>query len=199
MRPHVELIDERDLLWHPAEFPHGSGEARQRNLSYDEENGAASVLVEFTTDWQRGPGLHDAQTEWFVLEGEISIGDKTMGKSGYWCTPRGVPAPATTAKAGTRVLVFREYSNWDFKPADASAVDMEKVVIMDSEAMDWYDVIDPENGSPMDFERGGTPVPGLYIKLQWRDPENGFYTRHTTPSTKKRIASMVTSITTSAR
>jgi len=43
--------------------------------------------------------------------------------------------------------------------------------------MDWYDVIDPENGSPMDFSRGGTPVPGLYIKLLWRDPETGFYTR----------------------
>ncbi len=43
--------------------------------------------------------------------------------------------------------------------------------------MEWFDVQDPDNGSPMDFERGGTPVPGLYIKLLWRDPETGFYTR----------------------
>ncbi len=35
MRPHVELVDEQDLLWHVAELPHGNGEARQRNLCYD--------------------------------------------------------------------------------------------------------------------------------------------------------------------
>ena len=48
---------------------------------------------------------------------------------------------------------------------------------MDSESMEWYDVEDPENGSPMDFERGGTPVPGLFIKLLYRDAKTGFYTR----------------------
>ena len=57
MRPHVELVDEKDLIWHVAELPHGSGEAWQRNLNYDEEDGAASLLVEFRTDWRarRGP------------------------------------------------------------------------------------------------------------------------------------------------
>ena len=52
-----------------------------------------------------------------------------------------------------------------------------EIVVMDSANMDWFDVEDPENGSPMDFERGGTPVPGLFIKLLYRDPETGFYTR----------------------
>lgn len=176
MRPHVELIDEKDLLWHPAEMPHGEGEARQRNLCYDEENGAASLLVEFVTDWSRGAGLHAAQTEWFVLEGSITIGDRELGEGGYWVAPQGVSTPPVTAKAGTRILLFREYAGWEFTPSD-NGVDGEGVVIMDSEAMDWYDVVDPNHGSPMDFERGGTPVPGLFIKLLWRDEKNGFYTR----------------------
>ncbi len=89
MRPHVELIDEQDLLWHMAELPHGEGEARQQNLCYDEENGAASLRVNFDTDWRRGPGLHAAQTEWFVLEGSVQFGDRTLGKGGYWCAPKG--------------------------------------------------------------------------------------------------------------
>ena len=46
MRPHVELVDEKDLLWHVAELPGAKGEARQRNLCYDEQNGAASLVVE---------------------------------------------------------------------------------------------------------------------------------------------------------
>ena len=178
MRPHVELIDENDLLWHPAELPHGDGAANQRNLSYDEENGAASLVVEFLTDWHRGSGVHAAQTEWYVLEGTITIGNRTLGEGGYWCAPRGTKTPAVSARAGTRILLFREYGDWAFAPAANGSDEIdERLVIKDSNTMDWYDVVDPVNGSPMDFERGGTPVPGLFIKLLWRDPETGFYTR----------------------
>ncbi len=112
MRPHVELVDEQDLLWHVAELPHGTGEARQRNLCYDEENGAASLSVEFLSDWSRAAGEHTAQTEWFVLSGEVTIGDTVLHEGGYWCAPRGVPTPRVEAKAGTRVLLFREYADW---------------------------------------------------------------------------------------
>jgi len=178
MRPHVELVDQKDLLWHMAELPHGNGDARQRNLNYDEEDGAASLLVEFQTDWHRGPGLHAAQTEWFVLEGRVTIGGHELGEGGYWCAPQGVSTPAVSADAGTKILLFREYAAWEFTPAaDDAVIDEEGLAVVDSNAMDWYDVVDPEHGSPMNFERGGTPVPGLFIKLLWRDKENGFYTR----------------------
>ncbi len=176
MRPHVELVDEKDLLWHVAEMPHGNGDARQRNLSYDEENGAASLIVEFVSEWSRDAGLHAAQTEWYVLEGQVTIGRQVLTEGGYFCAPKGVAAPAMVADAGTKILLFREFGDWQFTPAERD-VDTDQVVIKDVNAMDWYDVIDPENGSPMDFERGGTPVPGLFIKLLWRDPETGFYTR----------------------
>ena len=45
MRPHVEFVDIKDLIWHMAEFPHASGDAEQQNLSYDEEDGSASLRV----------------------------------------------------------------------------------------------------------------------------------------------------------
>jgi len=179
VRPHVELIDERDLLWHPAELPGGTGEARQRNLSYDEENGAASLKVGFCSDWFRAGGLHAAQTEWFVLSGEVRIGGHVLGEGGYWCAPRGVRCPAIRVAAGTEVLIFREYADWRFEVdgIDDARADDAGLVVRDSRAMAWYEVEDPENGSPMDFERGGTPVPGLFIKLLYRDPSTGFYTR----------------------
>jgi hypothetical protein len=50
MRPHVEIIDEKDLLWHMAEFPHATGTARQRHLNYCEEKGEASLSVEMKGD-----------------------------------------------------------------------------------------------------------------------------------------------------
>ncbi len=175
MRPHVELIDEKDLLWHPAELPHAQGEARQRNLSYDEEDGSASLKVEFLTDWRRPAGVQAAQTEWFVLTGSVRIGRHELGEGGYWCAPRGTATPAIEVAEGTEILLFREYADWRFTPADTG--DDEHLVVRHSREMEWFDVEDPDNGSPMDFERGGTPVPGLFIKLLYRDPETGFYTR----------------------
>lgn len=180
MRPHVELIDEKDLIWHPAEFPHATGEARQRNLNYCEETGAASLSVEFTSDWSRPAGVHEAQTEWFIMEGEVHIDGQPLGENDYWVAPPGVLTPAIEVKAGTKILLFREYGGWGFEVRDSSwdtIKDYQKFDIVKTNEMEWYDITDPDHGSPMDFERGGTPVPGLFIKLMFRDPETGFYTR----------------------
>jgi hypothetical protein len=180
MRPHVELVDVRDLLWHPAEFPHAEGEARQQNLCYDEEDGSASLRVEFLSDWRRPAGLHQAFTEWYVLEGEVRLGDKALSANDYWCAPKGILTPAIEVSAGSKILLFREYGDWTFTPASGNgpeARSFDQLTVCSSDGQDWYDVTDPEHGSPMDFERGGTPVPGLFIKMLYHDVETGFYTR----------------------
>ncbi|MFV8819296.1 DUF4437 domain-containing protein [Haliea sp. E17] len=177
MRPHVEMIDEKDLIFHPAELMGATGTARQRNLSYDEEDGSASLKVHFDTDWSRPSGVHVAQTEWYVLKGEVKIGDEILGEGGYWCTPKGVLCPALEVKADTEILLFREYGDWTFIPSDKDADDVVEgceLVIKRTDEMEWIDV---EQGSPMRFDLGGTPVPGLFIKLLYRDPKTGFYTR----------------------
>jgi hypothetical protein len=180
MRPHVELIDEKDLIWHLAELPHGVGQARQRNLNYCEEKGEASLLVEFTSDWTRPSGVHAAQTEWYVLEGAVRVGAELLEKDSYLMAPQGVLTPALQVEAGTRVLLFREYADWTFTPAQehgAQRNPQHDIAIKHAAKMDWYAVTDPVNGSPMDFSRGGTPVPGLFIKLLHHDKVTGFYTR----------------------
>lgn len=180
MRPHVEIIDEKDLIWHIAEFPHATGEARQRNLNYCEEKGEASLSVEFLTDWSRPAGVHAAQTEWYVLEGELQLGEETLVEGDYWIAPQGILTPAIKVKAGTKILLFREYADWQFEVRDSNlptAKPHHELIIKRTNQMEWYDVTDPVNGSPMDFESGGTPVPGLSIKLLFHDKETGFYTR----------------------
>lgn len=177
MRAHVELVDERDLLWHPAELPGATGTAEQRHLSYDEEDGSASLKVRFTSDWSRPAGVHHAETEWYVLSGQVTIGDTVLGPDGYWMAPIGVHTPALTVAAGTEVLLYREYGDWSFDATDASREsvrDDQVLVVLDSAVMPWIDVKD---GSPMRFDLGGTPVPGLYIKMLHRDEKTGFYTR----------------------
>ncbi|MGW0247429.1 DUF4437 domain-containing protein [Nocardia goodfellowii] len=177
MRPHVELIDEKDLIEHVAEFEQATGNAVQRNLSYDEEDGSASLKVRFTSDWSRPAGVHHADTEWFVLTGQVTIGDTVLGPEGFWMAPKGVHTPAISVTAGTEILLFREHGDWHFDLTDADRdfvrADQE-LIVRNSAEMPWIDVKD---GSPMRFDLGGTPVPGLYIKLLARDAETGFYTR----------------------
>lgn len=177
MRPHVELIDERDYLWHPAEFVGAHGRAVQRNLCYDEEDGSVSAVVEFQENWSRPAGYHHAETEWFVLEGEVTIGSETLGKGGYWMAPTGRWTPPVTAREGTRVLFFREYGDWGFDESDTDRIDVREdkpLIVANSAQQEWVPV---EIGSPMRFDLGGTPVKGLYIKMLYRDPKTGFYTR----------------------
>ncbi|GAA6184972.1 MULTISPECIES: DUF4437 domain-containing protein [Aliiglaciecola] len=178
MRPHVEMIDEKDLIWHPSELKGATeGEARQRNLSYDEEDGSVSAKILFDTYWARPAGVHVAQTEWYVLGGEVKIGDEVLIEGGYWCTPPGVLCPAIEVKPGTEILYFREFGTWEFEEASADKEGVredQKLVVKHSNLMDWVPV---EIGSPMDFSAGGTPVPGLFIKLLFRDEKTDFYTR----------------------
>ncbi|HEX9776356.1 MAG TPA: DUF4437 domain-containing protein [Actinomycetota bacterium] len=167
MRPHVELIHESDYVWHPAELPNATGEARQRNLSVDEEDGSASTSVEFLSNWSRPGGYHVADTEWYVLDGEIVVGAQRLGKGGYFHAPKGIAMPALAAKAGTRILLFREYGDWTFEVSETDAPWAKEpaLAVLDTEAMEWLAV-----------EKPG-PKPGLMIKLLHENKETGFYTR----------------------
>ncbi len=177
MRPHVEVIDEKDYMFHPAEFVGGEGSAKQKNLSYDEEDGSASLKVHFDTAWSRPGGVHHADTEWFVLAGEMTIGQEKLGQYGYWHSPKGVYTPPISVKEDTVILLYREYGDWGFDITDKSRDFIKphhELTVANSNDKDWIRV---EDGSPMRFDLGGSPVPGLYIKMLHRDVDTGFYTR----------------------
>jgi uncharacterized protein DUF4437 len=167
MRPHVELIHEADYIWHLGEFPGADGKARQQQLSLDEEDGSASLRVDFESSFSRPAGYHVADTEWYVLEGEIAVGDTKLGKGGYFHAPKGVVMPKVEAKEGTRILLYREYGDWGFEATEKSAswVSEPELIVLDTEAMDWLAVDKPG------------PKPGLMIKMLHRNPNTGFYSR----------------------
>lgn len=170
MRPHVETIQENDYIWHAAELAGGEGRASERRLSVDEEDGSSSLRVDFHTAWRRGPGIHHADTEYYVLDGEMRYGDRVVGKGGYLHAPRGVPTDAIRFTEGARILHYREYGDAGFDPVPSLAAPRrpgarEDVTMHDSAAMDWIAV--PNAG----------PMPGLFVKYLHVDPMSGFYTR----------------------
>ncbi|MBP6513823.1 MAG: DUF4437 domain-containing protein [Steroidobacteraceae bacterium] len=149
MRPHVELIQAADLCWHDAELIKADGRAKQRNLSYDEEDGSASTSVVFDTAWHRPAGFHNADVEWYVKKGAVKIGDRVLGPGGYFRAPKGLCVPAFSVAAGTEVLLFREYGDWGFsvsssnqagfvsRGGNTASTEPGEITIVDTERMEW--------------------------------------------------------------
>ncbi len=182
MRPHVELLQQDDLCWHVAELPKGDGKVAQRNLCYDEENGAASTKLRFDADWSRPGGFHEADTEWYVLKGEVRLGNHVLREGCYWRAPAGLRVPDVFAKEGTEVLLFREYGDWGFSVSDRDRADKitqggntvspkpGALTVVDSNKIDWM---------PNIFE--GDTQWELMLKPLYRDPpgeklDTGFIT-----------------------
>lgn len=171
MRPHVELVHSNDLIFHAGEFPAGEGRARQQNLCYDEENGAASTRVIFDQAWSRPGGYHHADTEWYVVSGEVRVGRRVLGKGGYWRAPAGLRVPGIQVRPGSEVLVFREYGDMGFDPGDAdwkrevreggNSVSQAQgsAVVAETRSLPW---------SPNIYE--GDSQRFLHIKILYRDP-----------------------------
>ncbi|MEV6968255.1 DUF4437 domain-containing protein [Hamadaea sp. NPDC051192] len=166
MRAHVELIHEDDYIWHAGELPFGEGKVRERRLSVDEEDGSASLSLEFPDDWGRGGGVPHADTEFYVVSGSLLYGGRELGPGGYVQVPLGVPMDWIKVREGSRILHWREYGDCGFDPDAARHADaVGEVSVVDSQAMQWTAA--PTVG----------PITPLYIKLLHRDPKTGFYTR----------------------
>lgn len=168
MRAHVEMIHESDYVLHPAELPGGIGEVEEKRLSADEEDGSASVLLEFVTDWSRGPGVPAANTEFFVLEGSMEYEGATLDAWQYLRVPAGVPMSELKVAAGSRLLHWRDYGTSRFTlGGDRAPGAVGEVSVVDPGRMEWLSTLDRTSG----------PLSPLYIKMLHHDPATNFYTR----------------------
>lgn len=171
MRPHVELIQDADLILHPAELPGGEGRAYQRNLSVDEEDGSASTHIFFDTAWHRPAGYHHADIEWYVVKGALKIGDRMLGKGAYVRAPAGLRIPQMSVAAGSEILLFREYGDWGFSKSkknrdklvlrggNTASNEAGELTIIESHRMEWM---------PNVYE--GDTQRFLKLKLLYHDP-----------------------------
>jgi len=171
VRPHVELIQDNDLVLHPAELPGGEGRAYQRNLSVDEEDGSASTHVFFDTAWHRPAGYHHADIEWYIVKGKVKIGDRMLGNAGYFRAPAGLKIPEMSVAAGSEILLFREYGDWGFSKSkknrdklvlrggNTASSEPGELTILDTHRMEWM---------PNVYE--GDTQRFLKLKLLYHDP-----------------------------
>lgn len=164
-RPHVECVHVDDLAWGPAELPYSEGGCRQKVLSMDWDTRAASLYMQLDPGWRRPRGYHHADTEYFVLEGDLTIEDKKLTRGCYFRAPKYLAVGPMHSEGGCTLLYYREGP-----PSFAvSQRNMGKVTkqatFVDTNEMEWGDI----------FVEG--PPSGLQIKLLWMDEETKAYSR----------------------
>lgn len=104
-RKHIEFIQSTDVVqktWRVEGLSQGT--ALTRILSFDDENGASTELVEWTENWMSDSGYFNCDIEIFVLNGEIQIGQLRLGPYTYGFIPAGVCLEAWSITANTIAL-----------------------------------------------------------------------------------------------
>lgn len=123
---------------------------RAKQLSGDPQTRRTSNRVDLPKDWQgTSGGTPGRSTELFVVDGELSIADISLGRGGYAYLPSGSLGFNLVAKEGARIMYF-------VNDTDPESV-IRAPIIIDSALLDWE----------------ATGRPGVTRKELRHDPGNG--------------------------
>jgi hypothetical protein len=155
-RPQIEFIQSQCLPWTPgARFGLGGG-VEVKTLSEDAQSGAASLLVRYPAGWSFPAGSRAADEEFLILDGELKIGEASLGRFNYAHWPAGYRAAARASENGAVALTF---FSGDPRPPAPPAFDPGRLV----ERLDAFSVTYTGNFHP-EFP------PGAGRKVLFTDP-----------------------------
>lgn len=104
-RPHIDFIQPQLLTWrHHHEASHRKN-TEVKVLSYDDEDGAASLLLRYPVGWRGTGDRSERAEEVFVLEGTLELNGQSLTKGSYAYWPVGSAFSGST-QIGAVALTF---------------------------------------------------------------------------------------------
>ncbi|MBV9134385.1 MAG: DUF4437 domain-containing protein [Chloroflexi bacterium] len=101
-RPHIEFVQQQDLP-----FETLTDGLDFKRLSFDAETGASSSLVRYPTNWRRPGAIHyEADDEFYVLSGDLTISGTTYTEHCYGFLPAGFTQRDAHSQNGALVVRF---------------------------------------------------------------------------------------------
>lgn len=160
-RPQIEFVQSQRLPWRAAQDVARAG-TRCRELSRDPGTGACSLVIEYPPGWTAAAGqCLAADEEFFVLDGELQIGELRYSHHCYAHLPAGYVRGGLSSPTGAIVLTFFSAAPTVALPLEASAADTRLVERVDCYAIPW---------EPIGYAQMRT---GTLRKPLRRDPVNG--------------------------
>jgi hypothetical protein len=105
-RPHIEPYVELNDAYKKWDLPGVPLGSQYKVLSIDRDNGACSLKVQFDAGYRRKPGMSYSDSELFILDGRVKIGDTVYGRGHYYFIPAGVHQDSMHSDDGFEALVF---------------------------------------------------------------------------------------------
>ena len=106
-RPQIEFVQCQALPWQDRPLADLRPGTQVRILSEDNETGACSLLVRYPPGWSRETdGFLNADEEFLVLDGDLTVGQHDYAYLGYGHLPAGLPRRRVATRAGAVVLTF---------------------------------------------------------------------------------------------
>ena len=174
-RPHVETLDPDEQAFRPFV---GGGLApglTVRTLSQDASDGATSALVRVPAGWhQTEPLVWAVDVEFYLLEGDLTIGETRFGPHWYSYRPAGVVNAPARSEQGALLIVFT--SGW-LTPGGARPRE-DAILALDTTMVPW--------GKPMTDKRD-SPLLSKTLRLNPVTGERVFLNRLDQPGGDPRI------------
>lgn len=106
-RPHIEFFQAQAMPWRDGLDAGDRPGARSKTLSFDDQSGAASVLVKYPAGWSWDGVDHvSADEEILVLDGSLNVNGRAFGKYGYTLMPAGYPRSGMATSTGAVAVTF---------------------------------------------------------------------------------------------
>ena len=151
-RPHIEFIFSQALEWQEQSFLPGRKVLTCKVLSEDAALGEATLLLRFPAGWS-GKVEPLLQEELYLIDGTLAIGEKSLGRDGYFRVAAGSRLP-WSSEAGAVALLFLNAG----PPTDSH-----DLVAIDTTLMDW-----DRSGIPAELD-----FMGLARKALFQDEDTG--------------------------
>jgi len=142
-RQHIDFVQTQFLPWQSG-LPGGQRpELRVKVLSRDDQDGSCSVIARYPAGWERAePESCEADEEFLVLKGGLTIDDTTYGERTYACLPAGMARNRVRVTEETVVIAFFNYGPPVFhagSPRPSSYDERKLVRFIDTRNQAWVD------------------------------------------------------------
>lgn len=133
-RGHVEILHEADVPYAALAAEGWPIGAELKRLSHDPETGALTGLLRLPPGYRRPRGHHTTQTELFVIDGSVRVGDAVREWGYYEFSPAETTHEPWTSDGGATVVLFTR-GRPDFVPAPDRGAGGR--IALDTERIPW--------------------------------------------------------------
>jgi len=167
-RGFVGFINQQDLPWEEFRVKGVASGLKAKPLSRDGKSGAVSLLLSYPPGWRSraDSNYHSGDEEIFVLEGDLTIGGRTLTDRCYSFIPAGVTHGPVSSRNGCLALTF-----FDQEP-DVIASKESKPGARPDRAVEYKNYFD-EPWALSDARAKSKTPPPLLMKVLRRDEQTG--------------------------